>query len=531
MLTVAAAAAQAQSAPPVPPTPPAQVRPAPMPRPVHPTPPVAVDVDRILRHSESLRAQALDLARIAPQVSINADHLRAQALDMALQVPVQAPTPRALTSVGWTEHERLLMRQTVACSNLPGPRFPYDSADSLYQSARNLLNSGDYRAAAIRFKELQQKHPNSRCMSPGMYWQAVALYRIGSDADLREALTVLDAHAAKFPNVAISTEVASQAMRVRSQLAQRGDASAQREVARAAGGSNAACDQEELSVRSEALSALMRLEPDAAMPKLRSILEQRDRCIELRRTALRILGGRLDEQSIGALTSTARTDTSANLRSKAVGYLAQYSNDAAVTTLEAIARNDQNEQVKRSAARSLVGHPSARARTAARSLIEDNAYSETVRYDMLNRYTPERSTPEDATWLRAALPKVTSPRVKQGIVGAIGRIGGTESQQWLMDLSTNDQEPSQVRQEAFRLVSRSMTVAQLATAYDNSGSRQTRMQIVRALDARPEPAAAEKMLDIVRRGTDPEIRTLSINLLMAKKDARLTAALLALIDR
>jgi HEAT repeat protein len=423
------------------------------------------------------------------------------------------------------------MRQTVACSNLPGPAFPHDSADSLYQSARNLLNYGDYRAAAIRFKELQQKHPNSRCMSPGMYWQAVALYRIGGDADLREALTVLEAHASRFPNVAISTEVASQAMRVRAQLAQRGDANAQREISRAAAGSNAACDQEELSVRSEALSALMRIEPDAAQPKLRSILEQRDRCVELRRTALRILGQRLDEQSIGALSATARNDSSANLRSEAVGYLAQYSSDAAVTTLEAIARNDQSDQVKSSAARSLVGHPSARARSAARALIEDNSYSESVRSSMLSRYTPERSTPEDATWLKAALPKVTSSRVKQSIVSAIGRIGGSESNQWLMDLSVNDQEPTQVRQAAFQLVSKSMTVEQLARAYDNSGSRPTRMQIVRALDARPEPAAAEKMLDIVRRGTDPDIRSLAINLLMAKKDARLTAALLALIDR
>jgi HEAT repeat protein len=328
----------------------------------------------------------------------------------------------------------------------------------------------------------------------------------------------------------MASEVSTLATRVRGQLARRGDANAQA-LLRTADGGTRACDAEEQSVRSEALRALMRIDPEAAMPKLRAILEQRDACILLRRSALQILGSRREEASFGALVATARSDSSAILRSDAVTYVAQYGTDASATALEAIARNDQSEPVRRAAARNLVGHASARARTAARSLIEDNSVSDNIRAEMLSRYTAQRSAPEDAVWLRAALPRVTSARVKQAVVGAVGRIGRTEDQQWLMTLSTNDQEPSQVRQEAFRHVSRTMSVPQLSQAYDNAGSSVTREQILRALNSRQEAAAGDKMLEVVRRGTDPRLRALAIELLSAKKDPRLTAALLELIDR
>ena len=422
-------------------------------------------------------------------------------------------------------------QQTVACSNLPGPRFPHDAADSLYSQARTLVNAGDYRAAIIRLTELQQRHASSRCIPPGMYYHAFALYRIGGDSDLREALTILDSHRTKFPGYTMAGEVTALATRVRGRLAERGDANAQALLRSAGAEGGARCDTEDQAVRSEALSALMRIDPDAAMPKLRAILEQQDACLQLRRGALQILGRRRDDQPITALITTARSDSSSSLRSTAVSYVAQYETDAAAQALEAIARNDQSDQVRRSAARGLVGHPSPRARTAARALLEDNALSDNIRTDMLSRYTSERATADDAVWLKTLLPRVSSSRVKQAIVSAVGRIGRTEDHPWLMELSTNDQEPAQIRAEAFRHVARTMTVPQLSQAYDNAGSTATREQILRALDSRPESAASDKLLEVVRRGTDPRVRAVAIQLLMAKKDPRLTAALLELIDR
>lgn len=504
--------------PPTPPVPPAQ------------RPKIDQDLQVELDKLKDLQMK-LEIDRMKDiRIDFDPELLRLQARDMQIAAQQAEQAATALHGINWGEMQLFGQNQTVNCSAQPGPRFPHDAADSLYSQARNLVNAGDYRAAVIRLTQLQQRYPNSRCIAPGMYYHAFSLYRIGADSDLREALAILESHRTKFPNHRMSGEVTALATRIRGRLADRGDATAQAQL-RTANGGGARCDPEDQAVRSEALRGLMRFDPEAAMPKLREILEQQDACWQLRQTALSILGSRRDPASFNALVTAARSDSVTELRSIAAQYVAQYETDAAASALEAIARNDQSAQVRRSAARSLVGHPAPRSRTAARALLSDTSVADNIRIDMLSRFNGERATADDATWLKSMLPREQSTRMKSAIIGAVQRIGRTEDQQWLMDLATNDAEPATMRAEAFRAVSRSLTVAQLSQAFDNAGSTTTREQILRALDARSEPAAGDKMLEVVRRSTDPRVRALAIELLSRKKDPRLTAALLELIDR
>ena len=157
--------------------------------------------------------------------------------------------------------------------------------------------------------------------------------------------------------------------------------------------------------------------------------------------------------------------------------------------------------------------------------------SDDIRTDILDRYNEERGTPEDAAWLRGSFTKVTSPSVKRAIVGAVGRIGGADSQKWLMDLSSNEQESASIRSDAFRRVSKSMSAADLIKAYDAAGSRAMRTSIISSLNSRKEPEAVDKLIDIARKGTDPEIRRQVIQMLTDRKDPKITALLIELIDR
>ena len=75
-----------------------------------------------------------------------------------------------------------------------------DPADSLYRSARDQLNRGDYRKAAGLFKSLPQKYPSSAYVADAEYWQAFSLYRIGGTPELQEALAVLDARKPDAPD-------------------------------------------------------------------------------------------------------------------------------------------------------------------------------------------------------------------------------------------------------------------------------------------------------------------------------------------
>ena len=62
------------------------------------------------------------------------------------------------------------------------------SRRSLYRRARELLNRGEYRQAALAFRDLSQKFATSQYAPSALYWQAFALYRMAGMSELREAL-------------------------------------------------------------------------------------------------------------------------------------------------------------------------------------------------------------------------------------------------------------------------------------------------------------------------------------------------------
>ena len=82
------------------------------------------------------------------------------------------------------------------------PRAPWlqgDPADSLYKSAYELLNRGEWRRAATSFSNIPQRFPNSGYAADALYWQAFALYRIGGTEDLRASLKALETMRSKYP--------------------------------------------------------------------------------------------------------------------------------------------------------------------------------------------------------------------------------------------------------------------------------------------------------------------------------------------
>src|SRR5438067_458578 len=81
----------------------------------------------------------------------------------------------------------------------PAPWAPDDPADSLYKSARDALNANNFRRAADLFGQITTRFPSSAYAAEALYYRAFALYRLGGDADLKDALKTLATHKSKFP--------------------------------------------------------------------------------------------------------------------------------------------------------------------------------------------------------------------------------------------------------------------------------------------------------------------------------------------
>jgi HEAT repeat protein len=411
---------------------------------------------------------------------------------------------------------------------------PQDPADSAWRQARETLSRGDYRRAAGLFKDLVQKNPNSVYAPDALYYQAFALYRIGGSTELQEALAVLDVRKTKYPagrgsrgdnDPGLSTRIAGV-------LASRG--MGDRELVKRAlaeGGGAASCDNEEQSVRSEALGALRQTDPDQALTLAKSILGKKDDCsTQLRRTALWLIANKRDASATATIAAAAKSDPSSDVRSEATRFLASMPGDDALAALEELAKSD-DERVQREAVRALTTHSSPRARQAMRTLVEKNDTPEQLRLTALDAFDRDRSTMDDATWLRTIYPKVDNARVRARIVSAVGRIGGEANEQWIFTLAKDENESTDVRQNALRYVTQTADIASLGKFYDAASARPLREEIVNALGNRKEPEATDKLIDIIKTGTDPQIKRSAINALARKKDPRSTKLLVDLISK
>ncbi len=462
----------------------------------------------------------------------------------------------------------------------PNAWAPQDPADSLYRVARETLNRGDYRRAATMFGDITRRYPTSVYSRDVPYWQAFALYRIGGTPELQEALSILDrwraaqptAETAKGSSASAGSPVAPSrstpspmaprgaqatnayftsgnavssasssggsrpdgdalAARIAGVLSTRG-LSSDPLVKRALTARGAdACDQEEQAVRSEALNALIQSDPDAARGVAARTLAKKDDCsVPLRRTALFAIAGKKDAAATTTLLSVARNDPSTSMRLQAIDWLASMPSDEVVSTLEELTRSS-DASVQRAAARALAVNPSPRARAAVRSVIERNDAPESLRLSMVDALSGDRTSLDDAAWLRGVYARTTSVRVQSRIASAIARVGGETNIQWLTALARNEEEPLDSRLAAMRSISSTADVPTLSRLYDAATHQRIRSVLIDALGDRSEAGAIEKLIEIARGSTDPNARRYAISQLSNSKDPRATKLLLELVDR
>ena len=418
------------------------------------------------------------------------------------------------------------------------PRAPWlqgDAADSLYKSAYELLNRGEWRRAATAFSSIPQRFPNSGYAADALYWQAFALYRIGGTDDLRSALRSLETMRSKYPQAKTQSDAAALTTRVRGALAARGDAGAREAIQKdLSERGEQACDREDQAVRSEAIKSLAQTDPGSLTTIVKRVLAKKDICsAPLRRTAVYLLGNSGDSEAPAILRDVALNDSEPEVRSTALQYLARSPSDIAVNTLDEVLRTSTDQGVLRTAARALAANPNPRAKQSVRALIERADAPERLRIEAVGGFeNSERTTDEDATWLRNVYTKIDNPRVKARIARVIGQLGGDQNDQWLLGLMRNNDEPLEVRNAALqRVASRNMPIAEAVKLYGTVADRQLREQLISIYTQRKEPEATDKLLDIAKNDTDYNLRRQAIGAITRKNDPRAMKLLLEIIDK
>jgi HEAT repeat protein len=436
---------------------------------------------------------------------------------------------------------------------------PQEPSDSLYRAGRSALNNSQYQRAVDLFRQFRSRSPRSQNIGNSYYWEAFALYRLGSDDELRSARTALRTLADKYPDATTSRDGEVLMRRVQGVLAQRGDAEAAASIEedvnaiapRAARppstprppraprppkaprpGRADSCDDDD-DIRIAALNAVLQMDAERAVPLLKTVLARRDdgsAC--LRRKAVFLVSQKRSPETARILLDAVRSDPDREVREQAVFWLSQVPGEETVIALDSVLRASDDPAVQEKAIFAISQHRSARGAAILRDYAERQNAPLNLREQAIFWLGQRRST-ENAEFLRGLYVKLENDELKDKVIFSVSQMGGTENYRWMMDIALNQNENIERRKQALFWAgqSRNLDVADLVRLYDSMKDRDMREQLIFVYSQRREDAALDKLFDIGKNDPDRELRKKAIFWIGQSRSPRAAQYLQELINQ
>jgi HEAT repeat protein len=426
----------------------------------------------------------------------------------------------------------------------PARTAPRDSAasDSLFRSARALLDDRQYRKAANTFASLAELYPKTVRAGDALYWQAWGLYQLGKDnsskTDLGQALDVLSQYSSNYgKNTQMANDATELYGQIRSLQAKLGDSNAASYIAEQGGKlrQTAACTRSRADdeMRMAALDGLMSMNSADAIPILESVLKQRDPCkVDLRKRAVFMIAQKRGSSVVPTLLDVARTDPSTDVRGDAIFWLGSSQAEAAIPALDSIIFQSKDDEVRKKAIFALSQQRRDLARQTLQRAAQDEKVPEDVRGDAI--FWLGQNGIADLDFFKTLFKSTKSTELRSKILNGVatGRSPGASA--WLLDIARDKTFDIETRKSAIFWASqrREMDLTVLNTLYDQSrGEDEMQEQVLFIYSQRREPAAVDKLMAIARSDPNTEMRKKALFWLGQKNDPRVKAFILELINK
>jgi HEAT repeat protein len=416
------------------------------------------------------------------------------------------------------------------------------ASDSLFRSARALLDDRQYRRAARAFASLAELYPTTARAGDALYWQAWGLYQLGKDNNSKTDLgQALDALTALNQNYGKNTPMANDAMELYGQIralqAKLGDAGAATDIATQAGKlrQTAGCtgSRADDEMRMAALDGLMSMNSQDAIPILEAVLKQRDPCrVDLRKKAVFMIAQKRGSSVVPTLLDVARTDPSTDVRGDAIFWLGSSQAEAAIPALDSIIFQSKDDEVRKKAIFALSQQRRDLARQTLQRVAQDEKIPEDVRGDAI--FWLGQNGIADLEFFKTLFKSTKNTELRSKILNGVatGRSPGASA--WLLDIARDKTFDIETRKNAIFWASqrREMDLTVLNTLYDQSrGEDEMQEHILFIYSQRREPAATDKLMAIARSDPNTEMRKKSLFWLGQKNDPRVKAFILELINK
>jgi HEAT repeat protein len=450
------------------------------------------------------------------------------------------------TAGGWTSIYGAATDDTIVMASEFATRPPAawqadDPADSLYRAGREQLNRGDFRRAAGTFQRIVDRYRQSTYAGDALYWRAYSLYRIGDIGELREAVRVLDRQRAEFPRAATRGDADALAIRVKGELARRGDSRAAEDVtARGRTVAQQPCARgDDDDERAEAMNALMQMNAERAMPILKAVLAKKDECSAgLREKAVFLVSQKRTSETEDILLDVVRNDPSREVKKKAVFWMGQVNTDRAAQALvQMLESASVDEDLREQAVFALMQQRTERGQAAVRRIAEDTRSPEGLREKAVFWLGQHRSA-ENAQYLRGLFDRLASApagssneSIRQKILFSLSQMRGQGNDEWLMQVAADSKHSVETRKQAiFSAGQAGVSTAELSGLYSRVGEREIKEQLIWVLSQKRDEAATTRLISIAKTDPDRELRKKAIFWLGQVNDPRARDAIIDIIN-
>ncbi len=452
--------------------------------------------------------------------------LEAAAPAMAAMRPALAEVRRELAGA---RAELARVPGLVPAVQVPEPWLQEDPGAELYQDAREALNEGRYGRAADLFSRLRREHPRSGYVADSFYWEAFARYRQGGRDAYQRALELLAVQAERHADARTRADADELRIRVESLLARRGDARAAQAIARQAAGP---CDGDQ-ELRAAALSALLNMNADQAVPILREVLASRDECsVELRRRAVFLVSQKMTDESVDILLDLAHRnpDPDLEVREQAVFWLSQARGAEALDALASILQETDDPELQERAVFAISQHGSERAVELLRAYAERPGADREVRANAIF-WIGQNGRAGGARYLRELYGRLDDAELKERAIFGVAQHQDAESRRWLLARAGDAGEDMELRKNALFWAGQSgaMGGSELQQLYGSFSDPEMKEQLIFVASQSRDGEAVDFLMDVAREEDDPELREKAIFWLGQSKDPRVAEFLMSLL--
>lgn len=422
--------------------------------------------------------------------------------------------------------------------------------DSLLRAARIVFEDGDFREAARMFARIAERYPRSSQAPEALYMQAFALFRTGNSSSLASGLEALRDLDRLYPTSAANRgDAGSLRIRICDEMARRGDEACAREIVSAAqssrstssstsasqSGQNRSCPSEndESDERMMALSALLNMNSEAAVPILERTLARRDACYRaLRKKAVFLIAQKRTDGVVDILLKTAREDPDPGVREDAVFWLSNVRDPRVVDVLAEMAGNSNDAAIQEKAIFALSNTRSERASQILRDIAQNNNASKKAREQAIF-WLGNRRDAEASEFLKGLYTRLTDRDLKEKVLFSVSNQRSTGNGAWLVGIAMNERESMDLRKQALFWAGnqRAVSLTEVGTLYDRVSEKEMKEQIIFVLSQNRATEAVDKLMDIARRDPDRDMRSKAIFWLGQSRDPRILKFLEDLINR